>query len=218
MYNLTSRDSRGQQSTTSRIFGLVAGAILLGCTAAHADIIYNVNITIPGVPATGNRAGSVTGFIETDGTTGLLGPAQIRDWSLALNDGFSTFTDLGPHSGNNSALLVVGTAFTATASGLFFNFSATDISLVDFQSPQFGSGIDFFCFSGANGGARCSSHLSSLELRALGPIQSLPERGVVEVAAAVPGPIAGAGLPGLILAGGGLLGWWRRKREAEAAA
>ena len=34
----------------------------------------------------------------------------------------------------------------------------------------------------------------------------------------VAGPIAGAGLPGLMFAGGGMLAWWRRKRNAVAAA
>ena len=105
--------------------------ILLGTAIAGAtSITYNVN--------RGAGIGSISGFIETDGTIGAIAAGNIVDWSLLLNDGTTAYDLYSPVSGNNSSVDSNGSHITATSTQLLFNFSGTDNGYFRFQ---YGVGI-----------------------------------------------------------------------------
>jgi hypothetical protein len=117
----------------------MALSLLLGaaplCSAGAID--YYVNQTI--------GAGSVTGYIETDATIGVLGPANIIGWNLLLSDGTNTWNLPG-----GTFFPFTGSDLSATATQLLFNFSGTDAGIFDISDAS----LDFnVCLSVA--GALC---------------------------------------------------------------
>jgi PEP-CTERM motif len=126
------------------IFGLIT--MLLGLSVCGAGpITYSVNQTI--------GLGNVTGSIQTDGTTGVLGAGNIIGWNLELN-GVGASLNL---TNLNSVVFVSGADVTATTGDLFFNFSGADQGLLLFQVSLFsgtqyycdGAPLNFACFQGA---------------------------------------------------------------------
>jgi len=120
------------------LFPMIAfTAVVMFAISGHASpITYQVNRTI--------GAGRVTGFIQTDGTMGVLSAGNFVDWSLTLNSGTATFTLTGPLSGGNSSIFVRGTDVAAFDSLLLFNFSGIDYGVLIFEKGLF-SGLHYYC-------------------------------------------------------------------------
>ncbi len=114
------------------VLGAAACAALLLAHASAMATVYVVDRSVGG--------GSVTGFIETDGTVGILLASNIVDWNLQVRNGAETVNMRGPLSGNDSQFGFVGIPIEATLDG---NLTA------DFQGV---AGAILFCVNQCNFG------------------------------------------------------------------
>jgi len=200
---------KATRASSMKIAVLSAG-IALWSTGVHATpITYTESATVSGTLGGTPFSNAMITITGTGDTTGVFNDGNFRNnlspVSFSISgDGSGTFTD--------AIQVFDNPTFSPTAAAGFDDITLGQPSILDTFDSAFGAynlttaigpitGPPFI-----NPGLAFATTAGALVLNTSG--------NSTFTAASVPGPIAGAGLPGLILAGAGLIGWWRRRQKS----
>lgn len=146
--------------------------------------------------------------ITTDGTLGVLAFGNITDYTIGLSDPGHSTTLFGPLSGNNSGFVVLGSALSATATQLLFDFGGPG-------GAGFGDTHSQYCITGNGFNCFPSGEFTEQIFFFTPPASEVTYDNLQVLGTAVPGGVPEPASWALMMAGFGLTGAAMRRRGAR---